>query len=95
MREEKDVRELERLVDIAMRHQLLVCEPLVCLVFLVPGVDFGGYELGRLRDSLGDYTFKVLDQIIEDGSSLQGRGHHLSKCITVPVTYLIAKLAFS
>ena len=37
--EEENVGEFERLVDISMGHQLLVCKSLVCLFFLKFRVD--------------------------------------------------------
>ena len=95
MREEQDVGEFERLVNVSMGHELLVCEALVCTILLIPCVDLGGDELRRFSDNFRNNAFVVLDQVVEDTTSLKRRCDHLAKCIRVAIANLVAKFAFT
>lgn len=73
--EEEDIRVLKTLVHVSVRHQLLISESLVCLVFLDLGHYLSWNEIHRLCYCLGDNELELSDCLIHVLSSLK-RSHY-------------------
>ena len=65
VREEEYVGPLQRLVHIAMGHQLLVGESLICFLLLKTGVDLGWCEVGRLGHHFRYDALEMLDRLLQ------------------------------
>lgn len=91
MREEQNIRVPQRLMHIPVAHELLICKPLIGLLFLMLGDNLTRDKLNGLCHGLRDYELVVPDLLLHVRDPLQRCDDEVSQHLAVAVCdFLIA-----
>lgn len=85
VREEQYVGELQRLVHITMRHQLLVQESFISLLLLMLSIDFGRYEIDCVSHGFRYDKLVMPNSLLKNRNSLKRSYYKLLQYLTVLV----------